>query len=62
MSRPSITDVPCGSCVEGYSGPHECEAEMFCPCDRSHKTLAQRIDELEQECKVGPYASNPLGP
>lgn len=62
MSAHLIIDVPCGSCVEGYDRFHECASEMFCPCDRGHlhKTLAARIDELERECKVGPYSDRVL--
>jgi hypothetical protein len=38
-ARTPVTDtryVPCGPCQHGYSGPHECGAPMFCPCDRTH--------------------------
>lgn len=30
-----IEDVPCGACVEGYSGPHDCDVPEFCPCDQT---------------------------
>lgn len=35
LAKVDIRDVPCGSCVEGYDGPHVCEAPDYCPCDRA---------------------------
>jgi hypothetical protein len=58
LASPTIRDVPCGTCCEGYGRFHECDSEAYCPCNQPmlHTTLAGVIDRLERECEVGPYA------